>query len=48
MADAALATVEATLELAAFAKAFAAGQMALDEAFAWLLAPRPISSVVAD
>ena len=40
LADAALATVQAALEPAAFAEAFAAGQvMSLDEAFATLLAP---------
>lgn len=48
LADTALATVQAALEPAIFAQAFTAGQqMALDEALAWLLAPRPISGVVA-
>jgi hypothetical protein len=49
LADAALLIVQTTLEPAAFAEAFAAGQqMTLEEAFATLLAPRPLSSVVVD
>ncbi len=49
LADAALATVQATLEPAFFAAVFAAGQgMTLEEAFVTLLAPRPLSDVVGD
>lgn len=43
LADAALATVQAALERAAFAEAFAAGQqMPLDEAFATILMPSSV------
>jgi hypothetical protein len=49
LADAALATVQAALAPSAFAEAFAAGQaMTLEQAFATLLAPRPLSGVVVD
>ena len=45
LADTALATVQAALEPALFAKAFAAGQqMSLAEAFATILAPTPIAA----
>ena len=47
--DTCTAAIYAALEPATFAEAFAAGQqMTLDEAFATLLAPRPLSGVVAD
>jgi predicted ATPase len=47
LADTALATVQVALEPAAFAEAFAAGQqMSLDEAFATILAPTHLASML--
>ena len=49
LADAALATVQAALEPAVFAEAFAAGQqMSLEEAFATILAPGSFAGGIAD